>query len=203
MPRPALLLLLGFVATAGPAADLFNGRDLAGWTRRGGEAENRVENGEIVGQARPGTPNAFLCTTRSFTNFILELEFKPMTGLNSGIQIRSEVRSSPTNFVWKDRKVSIAAGRVHGYQVEIDTDPTNQGNRQWTAGLYDEGRRLWLFPGSLGGDKATFSEQGRRLTKVGGWNHVRIEAVGPRIRTWLNGELRADVLDGVTRSGFI
>ena len=189
MWRLTLLLLLG--SCAGLAAELFNGRDLSGWVRRGGEAEYRVENGEIVGQAKPGTPNSFLCTARIYTNFVLELEFKPMTGLNSGIQVRSEVRSSPTNFVWKDKKVSIAAGRVHGYQVEIDPSA-----RAWTGGIYDEGRRGWLAD-------LKNNEAARKAFKSNDWNALRIECRGDRIQTFLNGVPAAELQDAMTPSGFI
>lgn len=189
MLRLALLLLLGCCATQ--AADLFNGRDLSGWVRRGGEAEYRVENGEIVGQAKPGTPNSFLCTARSYTNFILELEFKPMTGLNSGIQVRSEVLASPTNLVWKDKKISLPPGRVHGYQVEIDPSA-----RAWTGGIYDEGRRGWLAD-------LKDNEAARKAFKSNDWNSLRIECRGDRIRTSLNGVSAADLQDGLTPAGFI
>jgi hypothetical protein len=177
---------------------------LGGSSQKGGKATYELKDGVLTGTAVAKTPNSFLCTDKNYGDFTLEYEFNVDSRLNSGVQIRSNAYDKETTFTDASGKViKIAANRVHGYQVEIDTDPTNQGNRQWTGGVFDESRRGWLFPGALGGDKAAFSEQGRRLTKVGDWNHVRIEAVGPRIRTWLNGELRADVLDGATRSGFI
>jgi len=196
--RNLLPLLVAAACAADPSAWL------GGSTQRGGKATFEVKDGVLIGTAVAKTPNSFLCTDKSYGDFTLEYEFNVDPRLNSGVQIRSNAHDQETTFTDASGKViRIAANRVHGYQVEIDTDPTNQGNRQWTAGVFDESRRGWLFPGALGGDKAAFSEQGRRLTKVGDWNHVRVEAVGPRIRTWLNGELRADILDGATRSGFI
>lgn len=126
-------------ADSGRWVDLFNGRDLDGWVQRGGKASYQVENQEIVGKPVPNTPNSFLCTTRSYTNFVLELEFKPMTGLNSGIQVRSECYDAPKTVEVNQKLITIPAGRVHGYQVEIDPSP-----RAWTGGIYDEGRRGWL-----------------------------------------------------------
>jgi hypothetical protein len=91
---------------------------------------------------------------------------------------------------------------VHGYQVEID--PDMKGKRMWSAGIYDEGRRGWLFPASNNkGQCAAFSEQGLRIFKPGDWNHVRVVAIGDSIRTFLNGELRADLKDSLTARGFI
>lgn len=196
--RPALPLL----AAAACLADA--GAWLGGSTQRGGKATFATEGDELVGTAVAGTPNSFLCTDRTYGDFTLEFEFRVDPRLNSGVQIRSAAHAAATRFTDAAGKEQvIPAGRVHGYQVEIDTDPANQGNRQWTAGLFEEGRRGWLFPGALGGDPAAFSEQGRRLTKVGDWNHVRVEAVGPRIRTWLNGEPRVDATDGAAREGFV
>ena len=42
--------------------NLFNGTDLQGWTKLNGNAEYRVENGEIVGVSTLNTPNTFLAT---------------------------------------------------------------------------------------------------------------------------------------------
>ena len=196
--RNLLPLLVAAACAADPSAWL------GGSNQKGGKATYEVKDGVLIGTAVAKTPNSFLCTDKAYADFTLEYEFNVDSRLNSGVQIRSNAFDKDTTFADASGKaIKIPANRVHGYQVEIDTDTTNQGNRQWTGGIYDEGRRNWLFPGALGGDKAAFSEQGRRLTKVGDWNHVRIEAVGPRIRTWLNGELRADILDGATRSGFI
>ena len=85
----------------------FDGATLNGWVQRGGKALYKVESGSIVGTCVRGTPNSFLCTKRTYANFILELEFKVNSKLNSGVQIRSS--SIP----------QYSKGRVHGYQVEI------------------------------------------------------------------------------------
>jgi len=43
---------------------LFDGKTLEGWTKVGGEASYRVEQGEIIGKVGTG-PNTFLCTEKS------------------------------------------------------------------------------------------------------------------------------------------
>ena len=204
-PSPALAsmrnlipLLFAAACVAEPTAWL------GGSNQKGGKATYEIKDGMLTGTAVAQTPNSFLCTNKTYGDFTLEYEFNVDPRLNSGVQIRSNAYDTETTFTdASGRVIKVPAGRVHGYQVEIDTDPTHQASRQWTAGIFDEGRRGWLFPGTLGGNKTAFSEQGLRLTKVSDWNHVRIEAVGPRIRTWLNGEGRADIFDGATRSGFI
>lgn len=170
---------------------LFNGRDLSGWVQHGGRAQYAVENGEIVGRTVPQTPNSFLCTTRTYRDFVLELEFKPMTGLNSGVQVRSECFADPRTVVVAGKEYKLPADRVHGYQVEIDP-----GERAWTGGIYDEGRRGWLAD-------LKNNEPARKAFKTNEWNHFRIECHGDSIKTWLNGVLAAELNDGVTREGFI
>jgi hypothetical protein len=159
---------------------LFNGRDLGGWVQRGGEAVYSVEDGAIVGRTVLDTPNSFLCTEKNYDNFRLELEVKVDPALNSGIQIRS--LSNPE---YRD-------GRVHGYQVEID--PTE---RAYSGRIYDEARRAQFL------DDAEGDEEAMKAFKSGEWNKYEIEAVGDRIRTWVNGVPVADLVDGLDRSGFI
>ena len=170
---------------------LFNGRNLDGWVQRGGKANYQVEDGQIVGKAVPNTPNSFLCTSRDFANFILELEFKPMTDLNSGIQIRSQCFDAAREVEAAGKTHKIPAGRVHGYQVEIDP-----GARAWTGGIYDEGRRGWL-------KDLKDNEPARKAFKSNAWNKLRIECRGDSIKTWLNDVPAADLKDGLTPSGFI
>jgi hypothetical protein len=80
-------------ARADEVVEIFNGKDLTGWTKRGGDATYAVENGEIVGRSVPNTPNTFLTTDKEFGDFVLELDFKiHPKDFNSGVQIRSHAR---------------------------------------------------------------------------------------------------------------
>ncbi len=42
----------------------------------------------------------------------------------------------------------------------------------------------------------------KALYKFGEWNHYRIEAIGPRLRVWINDGPAADVIDDATKKGF-
>ncbi|HEY9560596.1 MAG TPA: DUF1080 domain-containing protein [Anseongella sp.] len=159
--------------------DLFNGKDLSGWEQVNGTAEYRVENGEVVGTTVTGSPNSFLATDREYGDFILEFEFLVDSTINSGVQFRSIHDST------------IMKGRVHGYQFELDPS-----KRAWSAGIYDEARRGWLYPLSL-------NPEGQKAFKQGDWNKARIECIGSSIRTWLNGIPTANVQDDLTLSGII
>ena len=193
--------LLAVEAPTGGWEDLFNGKDLNGWTQRGGKAKYTVENGTVVGHSMPNTPNSFMCTDKEYGDFILEYDFKVDSSLNSGVQIRSQYFEKKHTYEWKGKKVSSPLRRVHGYQIEIDPDPKRA--RMWSGGIYDESRRGWLSPGKLGGDGAAFTKQGMECFKPGEWNHVRVEAIGKSIRTWLNGTPRASIMDDLTPKGFI
>jgi hypothetical protein len=176
---------------AGPWVPLFNGTDLDGWVQHGGKAKYRALNKQIVGSSVPNTSNSFLCTKKDYADFVLELEFKVDPALNSGVQIRSHVFSEPKTVEIGGKKFKIPAGRVHGYQVEIDPSA-----RAWTGGIYDEGRRGWL-------NDLKDNEAARKAFKQGDWNKLRVECRGPSIKTWLNGVAAADLKDAVTPSGFI
>jgi len=180
--------------------DLFDGKSLDGWVQQGGKAKYRVDDGTIVGQTVPNTPNSFLCTNKNYGDFVLEYEYLCDDRMNSGVQFRSTVYDEATTLTIEGKEKTFAAGRVHGYQCEIDP---NKPTRMWSAGIYDEGRRGWLFPGKRGGDAAAFSEQGKKTYKKGEWNAVRIRCEGDHIQTWLNGQPRADFRDNLTSSGLI
>jgi hypothetical protein len=174
-----IVISLGCFAAGGKWENPFNGKDLTGWERLNGTAEYTIVKGEIIGTSKINTPNTFLATTRTYGDFILEYEMKMDEGLNSGVQIRSE------------SKKEINDGRVHGYQVECDDSP-----RGWSAGIYDEARRGWLYP-------MEYNQAAKKSYKRAEWNKYRVEAIGNSIRTWLNGVACANLVDDMTPAGFI
>ncbi|MDA7503548.1 DUF1080 domain-containing protein [bacterium] len=192
------LICISTIHAEEPSVSLFNGKNLDGWVQHGGEAKYTIDGETIVGTSVPDTPNSFLCTKKHYSNFILEVEYKVDPGLNSGIQIRSNVYDEPREVVTKTssgqiKTKKVAAGRVHGYQVEIDTS-----DRAWSGGIYDEGRRGWL--NNLEGDK---NKAAREAFKQNEWNHYKIQCIGDSIKTWINGVAAADLKDDMTDSGFI
>lgn len=192
-----LLTTLGLTVAATAAAQdeafvpLFNGTDLSGWVQKGGQAKYRVEDGQIVGTSVPKTANSFLCTAKEYGDFILELDFKVDPELNSGVQIRSQVFDEPKTVTFGGKEIKIPAGRVHGYQVEIDP-----AARAWTGGIYDEGRRGWL-------NNLEQNEPARKAFRQGEWNSFRIECKGDSIKTFLNEVPAADLKDDATPKGLI
>ncbi len=82
--------------------------------------------------------------------------------------------------------------RVNGYQVECDDHP----DRPWAGGIYDEAARGWLYPMS-------YNPCAAKANRVGAWNQIRVEAVGPVIRTYINGVSFANLVDDARKEGFI
>ena len=154
-------------------------KDLSNWEQLNGSATFEIKDNIIIGTTVLNSPNSFLCSKEKYGDFILEFDtwFDPQ--MNSGVQFRSESRPD------------YQSGRVHGYQVELDPSA-----RAWSGGIYDEARRGWLY--TLDKNPA-----GQKSLKVGDWNHYRIEAIGNSIRTWINGVPCADLIDGLTPTGFI
>ena len=173
-------LLLALFATAqGGWRPLFNGKDLTGWKQLNGKARYTVNNKEIVGTTVFKEPNSFLVTDKDYGDFILELELRMDSMMNSGIQVRSESKADYNN------------GRVHGYQIEVDPSA-----RAWSGGIYDEARRGWLYP-------MEYNRAAMKAYKHGQWNKYRVECIGNMIRTFVNGVPTAHLIDDMTPKGFI
>ncbi|MDI9400468.1 MAG: family 16 glycoside hydrolase [Limisphaerales bacterium] len=188
----ALLVLSGGVHAEGEWTRLFDGKTLDGWVQKGGSAPFTVEDGCVVGTTKlKAGGNSFLCTEREYADFILEYDYQVDPRMNSGVQIRSHSFDTEHVYNWGGRTWKVPAKRVHGYQIEIDPS-----SRAWSCGIYDEGRRGWLFDLK---DKP----EAQKAFRQNEWNHVRVEARGGRIKTWLNGVSVADLQDGLDSSGFI
>ncbi len=158
---------------------LFNGKDLSGWEQYGGTATYEAKDGVLVGTAVVQTPNSFLCTDRPYGDFVLTFEFQDDPNLNSGVMFRAQWRQE------KDLR------RIYGYQMEIDPSP-----RAYTGGIYDEGRRGWLYP-------LHYNPPARTAYRQAGWNTARIEAIGNELRTFINGVPAANMVDDFDASGMI
>ncbi|MCG8526903.1 MAG: DUF1080 domain-containing protein [Opitutales bacterium] len=174
------VILLSYVTLpAGEWVSLFDNKTLDGWTQKGGKAHFTVEDGAIVGIAVKNTPNSFLCTEDIFGDFILEFDVKQEGKCNSGVMFRALSHADYRNY------------RVHGYQCEIDPS-----ERAWTGGIYDEARRGWIC-------RPQHNPKVKDAYQYGRWNRFRIEAIGDKILTYVNGILVSYLCDNMTSEGFI
>lgn len=177
---------------------LFDGSSLDGWTQHSGSAKYWVEDGAIVGQAVPDSPNSFLCTQREFSDFILEFEvFLDDPELNSGVQFRSLIAEQDRLLWFRNQQGEyqpqrIPADRVYGYQVEIASE---EGGA--SGGVYDEARRAmmpwWPEKGSEE-SKAFKNDQ---------WNSYRVTCTGDTIQTMVNGIVVSAFRDALSLKGII
>lgn len=188
-PKNLLSILSFFIALSATAQtttagwqNLFNGKDLTGWKRVAGTANFKVENGVIVGYTVANSRNTFLVTEKEYGDFILEADvwIEDLDG-NGGLQTRSHFDAAAFN----------GDGRVYGRQCEVDPSP-----RRWSGGIYDEGRREWLYPMQL-------NQQAQDAFKNGAYNHYKVECIGNEMRTWVNGIATAYVVDTLDAKGFI
>jgi hypothetical protein len=188
----AMFLLLSFQscsqsATSGSESavklePIFDGETLDGWKVVAGTAPFEVIDGEIVGTQVKNTPNTFLITEKEYGDFIFEFDVK-IEGVNSNSGIMARGQFDPAG---RD-----GAGLVFGRQVEIDAS-----ERKWTGGIYDEARRMWLYPLEL-------NTPAKDVFKVGEYNHFRIESIGNELKTWINDAPIAYVIDTLDARGFI
>ena len=166
----ATVCFLFFIVTAYSQngwQNLFDGKTLNGWKQLTGTATYKVDDGAIVGTTVLNSPNSFLVADKKFNgNFVLELEAKiEDTAMNSGVQFRSNYDASGNE----------GKGKLFGYQYELDAS-----SRKWSGGLYDEGRRDWLYPASL-------NAKSQDAFKLNEYNKIKIEVIGNTVKTWLNG----------------
>lgn len=188
----AMFLLLSFQSCAQSGSNasettvklepIFDGKTLDGWRKVAGTAPFEVINGEIVGTQVKNTPNTFLITEKEYGDFILNVDIK-IEGVNSNSGIMARGQFDPAG---KD-----GAGLVFGRQVEVDAS-----DRKWTGGIYDEARRMWLYPLDL-------NPAAKEVFKVGEYNHFRIESIGNELKTWINDNPIAYVIDTLDATGFI
>ena len=78
-------------ASAKEVEHLFDGKTLKGWKQLGGAADYRVVDGAIVGSSKPGVPNSFLVTEKTYGDFILEFDVRQDVGPTKyGVQFSSQ-----------------------------------------------------------------------------------------------------------------
>jgi hypothetical protein len=159
---------------------LFDGKTFAGWEGNTNTCF-RVTDGAIVGGdiSKRMPHHEFLCTTRSYTNFVLRLQFKMLGERpNSGVQIRSQ--RIPDHH------------EVIGYQADL-------GDPGWWGCIYDESRRRKVVAKSD-------MEEVNKVLKRKDWNDYVIRCEGKRVQLWINGLQTVDYTepdDSIEQHGII
>jgi hypothetical protein len=157
-------------ASEGAWQVLFDGKSLDGWKPSQDNKQFKVVDGIIVGSSSSQTQ--FLHTVKEYGDFELELEVKLHDeDFNSGVQIR-------TSLVRINDK-GVTRNSIHGPQVDLGKSPGRSGH------IFNQGNGAWITP-----EKDLVQN---KLMMNGGWNNVRVLAVGQKIQTWINGTQVSDL----------
>ena len=160
-------IFCGFLVLDGAekAINLFDGKTFNGW--EGNFKIFRIEEEAIVGGtlSEKIARNEFLCTKKTYKNFVLKLEVKLLGGpkANAGIQIRT--KRIPNHH------------EVIGYQADM--------GKGWWGSLYDESRRRTVLSKA---NPAVIE----KILKPDEWNRYEIRCEGKRIRLFINGTQTID-----------
>jgi hypothetical protein len=189
----------------GPWKDLFNSKDLTGWTvgaGRGGAnapagapaappppAPWKVEDGVLVGGQ--GTGRGTLISNEHFKDFELELEFMLA---EHGTECSAELIGEKQENASKERSCLYNSGVSFrtGYQVNIGRREAGEFigvvvHRKAPGAI--RGNVLWLSTGD---------EKFPDLRKKQDWNRLNISAKGPHLTVTLNGTKISDLKDDPT-----
>ncbi|QDU88042.1 hypothetical protein Pla175_14120 [Pirellulimonas nuda] len=171
---------------------LFNGKSLDGWSNPYDHGKAEVVDGEIHLNA---DKKFFLVADGEYGDFELVADILlPAGEANSGVMFRCHVEPN----------------RVYGYQAECDGS-----DRCWSGGLYDEGRRQWVWPSTKGRSEPEFlkyeaeSQEWFKRPEVhdalrrDGWNRYEIQCRGDHIVIRLNGVKVTDLKDSTDAKGRI
>ena len=96
-----------FLMACSKQQEIFNGKDLSGWTPKGGTCTFEVIDGMLVGTCVPGSPSTYLSTEKNdFEDFIFTCDMKWEVDGNSGVMFRAQSKAE------KDKEI------VFGPQAE-------------------------------------------------------------------------------------
>ena len=153
-------------------SDLFNGKNLEGWTVYGTE-KWYVNEGELICESGPDQNYGYLATNKYYNNFELVLEFKQEANGNSGVFFRSTLEGT----------------NISGWQVEVA--PAGHPKDK-TGGIYESYGRGWLIKPSAETDS---------VLKMGEWNTLKVVAQGDQVSTWLNNIPMVSINDSLIGKG--
>jgi hypothetical protein len=162
MARRALLVLSLLTVPAvshedGHDIELFNGKDLVGWVVPKNNLWWKVVDGTIVAQSDPKKKGSILWTERSFTDFLVELEFRFDGKGDSGVFLRDskqQIQIGISGSLKRDMTCSPYIAKK-GYPVEAEEKPGMKGVKG--------------------------------LLKIDDWNTMQIRVLGPKYEVKLNG----------------
>ncbi|MBN8733257.1 MAG: DUF1080 domain-containing protein [Acidobacteria bacterium] len=162
--------------------DLWNGRDLKGWSARGA-GEWAVRDGAIVGAHSDG----ILYAPGAFRDFVLEAQFRSRAHVNSGIFVRGDAEGAQRGFELQIYSIPDAAyttGSVYGIARSKVTDLYEDRWVHLQARVVGRSVKVWL-DGEIVSETAELPEQYVRAGRVGLQIHSINSSVEFRdVRVW-------------------
>lgn len=159
---PVVATLLVQAAAAADFVSLFDGQSLAGWTPADGKAVGAgwvIDNGALH---LNGTPGGNLLSSKEYTNFELEWEWKVDSGGNNGVKY------------WVTQ---IGGKEWLGIEYQMIDDSKHpdglKGGSHVTASIYD----------------IKEPAKDKPLNPPGQWNLSKVVVKDGKIEHWLNGKL--------------
>ena len=147
---------------------LFNGKDLSGWTSKGGDSLFEFVDGMVVGTCVPDSPSTYLSTEKNdYTDFVFSCEMKWEIDMNSGVMFHAQVKPDKNGET------------VFGPQAEMEGI---SGDRGWSGGIYGQSCGGYFYPLWLREHQAA-----RQAVDRDAWNRLTIQASGNVVKTWVNG----------------
>jgi hypothetical protein len=164
---------------------LFNGKDLTGWTLKGGVCTFKAKDGMIVGTCVPGSNSTYLSTERAdFTDFVFSCDMLWKVDCNTGVMFRAQTKPGKND-----------TETVFGPQAEMEGFSSD---RHWSGGIYGQSCGGYFYPLWLKEHKGA-----RAAAQEGEWNRLTVSARGKVVKTWINGVPAAHwVDDGTYPKGF-
>jgi hypothetical protein len=187
----ALLLLAAATAPQAPRKEtpLFNGKDLAGWkadvpakdTDPNAPDSFVVRDGKLVSL---GNPKGHLITEAAYRDYRLEVEYR-FTGKagNCGVLVHASKPRALYKMFPQSIEVQMQSGEAGDFWViqedisvpDMEKRRPRKEGQKWGGTEADARRVLNLTDGSE--------------KPLGEWNTMVIEARGPTLKVWVNGDL--------------
>ena len=166
-------------------ASLFNGKDLKGWTPKGGTCTFEAKDGLLIGTCVPGSNSTYLSTENAdFSDFVFTCDMKWEVDCNTGVMFRAQTKPGKND-----------TETVFGPQAEMEGFSKD---RLWSGGIYGQSCGGYFYPLWLKEHK-----EARAAAKEAEWNRVTISAKGNVVKTWINGVPAAHWIDdGTYAKGF-
>lgn len=176
--------------------DLFNGKDLAGWTNINTDPDTwSVRNGVLI---TTGHPTGVMCTTQQFENFVLYIEWMHVEpGGNSGV------------FIWSDARPQEKSPYPSGLEVqmlELDWPKLNTRNGVVPPDAYVHGELfgvggLTITPDNPRGPRSQSLEN--RALGRGHWNTYHLVAIDGIAKLSVNGRFVNGVSSASHKKGYL